>query len=463
MMAPVSFEQAVRWTGGKGAHLSEENLSFTNISTDTRAVASGDLFVALRGDRFDGHEFLAEAKAAGALAAVVEQADDSVDMPQIEVADTVDALADLAAGLRNQSHVRCVAVTGSSGKTTVREMTAAILVEMGATLATQGNLNNHIGAPLTLFRLSPEHKFAAIELGASGLGEIAHTVRIAQPEVAILTNAGEAHLEGFGSYENIVQAKGEIIDGLSPDGVAVLNYDDPAFPLWRARAGSRKVLSVSRQAESEADYWPSEVVRAGGEQSYVAHGTDGWQCAVRLKLLGDHNIVNSLMAIAAARSLGASDEDIQRGLEKLAPVKGRLQALALNAQITVIDDSYNANPSSMKAAVDVLAQHPGTRIAVFGAMAELGDTAFELHREVGAHAREQEIDRLLVVGHGCEGYTEGFGRATEVCATHDDAIRRLIEGPAEQRTVLVKGSRSSAMDLVVKGLKEKVGDACCSG
>jgi len=463
MMQPFSVVDAINWLEGTLVGARPDGKAFQGVSTDTRRIASGDLFVALRGDNFDGHDYLAVAEQAGAVAAVVEQADPTLALPQIQVPDTIDALAKLALANRNASSARFVAITGSSGKTTVREMVAAILSRVGSTLATEGNLNNHIGVPLTLFRLAPEHELGAIELGASGLGEIAHTVNIVRPKVAILTNAGQAHLEGFGGYENVVRAKGEIIDGVAETGLMVLNQDDPAFGQWRQRAGSRRVAGVSGQAGAGADYFPEDIRNEGGVRVFRACGPGGWCCDVRLSLQGEHNITNALMAIAATRELGAGEEAIKAGLAALKPVKGRLQIMELTPKLTIIDDSYNANPASMKAALDVLAMRPATRIAVLGAMAELGEGSLALHREVGAFARARGIERLIAVGDGCEGYTEGFGDASEVCATHDDALRRLFEGPADSQTVLVKGSRSSAMDRVVEGIKEKVGNTCCSG
>lgn len=463
MMQAFPVAEAMLWVGGTSAGADLEGLVFRGVSTDTRTIASGDLFVALRGDNFDGHNYLAVAEKAGAVAAVVDTANPALAIPQILVSDTIGALAELAAGNRNISPARLVAITGSSGKTTVREMVAAILSGVGNTLATEGNLNNHIGVPLTLFRLAPEHEYGVIELGASGLNEIAHTVNIVRPDVSILTNAGQAHLEGFGSYDNIVRAKGEIIDGVVASGLVVLNRDDPAFDQWRLRAGARRVLAVSRQAGGGGDYFAESVADDGNSLAFRACGPEGWACDVSLPLHGEHNVTNALLAIAAARDLGASDGAVQRGLAAMQAVKGRLQILELSPSLTVIDDSYNANPSSIKAALGVLALRPASRVAVLGAMAELGADSLALHREVGEFARHHGIDRLLVVGDGCEGYVEGFGDAAEVCATHDDAVCRLLERPADSQTVLVKGSRSSAMDRVVEGIKEKVGNACCSG
>ncbi len=463
MMSPFTLRQALEWVEGRPCGAWQDDIRFANVSTDTRNIGPGDLFVAIRGDNFDGHRFIESARQAGAVAAVVDHADNTVQLPQLVVTDTIAALAAIAAANRNLSKARVVAVTGSSGKTTVREMVAAILGRMGNTLATEGNLNNHIGVPLTLFRLAPEHRYAAIELGASALGEIAHTVAIVRPDVAILTNAGQAHLEGFGSYQNIIRAKGEIIDGLPANGVAVLNMDDPAFDAWHQRAGQRSVKSVSGQGRRGADYRSADVQVDGPEMRFTAQGPNGWQCDIRLSLQGEHNITNALMAIAAAQTVGATDDAIARGLAGLQAFKGRLQALKLTSRWTVIDDSYNANPASMKAAIEVLAGYPGTRSAVLGAMAELGEDHTEMHRDIGRFARARGVDRLLVVGSGCEGYVEGYGAATEVCSSHDEAVSRLVESSAGSQTVLVKGSRSAAMDRVVEGIKQKVDNTCCSG
>jgi len=456
MMRAFSLAEAAALSAGTCADPAAAETRYTGVSTDTRKLRHGDLFVALRGEHFDGHRFLEVAQSAGAVGAVVDAVVPDITLPQIVVRDTVDALARLAAGNRDDSGASFVSVTGSSGKTTVREMVASVLSQMGSTLATEGNLNNHIGVPLTLFRLTPEHQYGAIELGASGLGEIAHTVAIVRPQVAILTNAGQAHLEGFGSYDNIVQAKGEIIDGVSDGGLVVLNGDDPAFPVWKQRAKDRRVAVVCRAASELADYYASKVTTDTHGQSFIAHHRDGWQCSVTLGLHGDHNVTNGLLAIAATRALGASDEAVRQGLQGLKAVKGRLQMLELSPGLTVIDDSYNANPSSMKAAVGVLAARPGARVAVLGAMAELGADSYALHRDVGEFARHLGVERLLVVGPGCEGYVEGFGEGAESCRGHDEAVARLLADSQRPLTVLVKGSRSSAMDCVVEGIKEKV-------
>lgn len=460
MIRAFSLAEAASWLGVEPV---DGDRCFTGISTDTRSIQPGDLFVAIRGENFDGHKFIGAAEAAGAAGAVVESFVTGVAIPQLVVPDAILALARLARGNRLESRASVVAVTGSSGKTTVKEMLAGVLAQEGATLATQGNLNNHIGAPLTLFRLAPEHRFAVIELGASAMGEIAHTVSAALPDVAIITNAGEAHLEGFGSYQNIVLGKGEIIEGVVEGGTQVLNADDPACEQWRCRASGCRVVTVSRKREVAADYHASSNTSESGDQRLTVDGPDGWNCEVTLALAGEHNVTNALLTIAAVRSLGISDDAIRQGLATVLPAKGRLQPVVLAAGIEVIDDSYNANPSSMKAALGVLATRPGLRIAVLGAMAELGAESLRMHREVGERARSLGIDRLLAVGPGCEGYLEGFGEGAEPCTDQEEAVSRLIKQLDTPVTVMVKGSRSSAMDRVVEELKERVKNQCYSG
>ncbi|MCK7543866.1 UDP-N-acetylmuramoyl-tripeptide--D-alanyl-D-alanine ligase [Marinobacter bryozoorum] len=450
--------------GVLGTAAPSANTRVERVVTDTRTLRQGDLFVALRGDRFDGHGFLEAAREAGAAAAVVDTTNPDSVLPQLVVPDTVQALADLARFNREQSRAGVVAITGSSGKTTLKEMLAAILLNEGETLATQGNLNNHIGAPLTLLRVAPEHRFAVIELGASGLGEIAHTVAAARPDVAVITNAGEAHLEGFGSYDNIVQAKGEIIDGLGASGTVVLNADDPAYRRWKQRAGARQVVSVSASG-AESDYCCTGFESLGEGYRITVAIRGGRECQLEIALSGEHNISNALLAMAAAEALGASEASVRGGLAAVKTAAGRLERKVLSERVTVIDDSYNANPSSMKAALEVLAGAPATRVALLGAMAELGPGSAQLHQEVGTHARKLGVEQLLVVGAGsdCAALTTGFGDVARCFDTHEQAVDWLLEKVTGPLTVLVKGSRSSAMDQAVRLLQEKVGHSCCSG
>ncbi|MCH8499712.1 MAG: UDP-N-acetylmuramoyl-tripeptide--D-alanyl-D-alanine ligase [Marinobacter sp.] len=452
MMRPFSLLEVTGWVYGT---LTRGSGQITGISTDTRSLQPGDLFVALRGERFDGHDFLTQAQAGGAAAALVDTVEPGMAMPQIEVRDTLEGLGQLALANRRLSKAATVAVTGSCGKTTVKEMLAAILGEEGETLATQGNLNNHIGAPLTLMRLAPEHRFAVIELGASGIGEIDGTVRLTRPQVAVITNAGDAHLGGFGSYANIVEAKGEIIEGVPADGTVVLNRDDPAFATWSARAAGRKVVSVSL-LDNTADLWASAIEPVPTGYRFTAQQAGGESLVVNLPLVGEHNILNALLAMAAARALGARDDAMSAGLAKLKPVSGRLHIVPLAEGSELIDDSYNANPASMKAALKTLAGRPGYRVAVLGAMAELGDASERLHADVGDCARELGIDTLIVVGECAKAYTKGYGADAIFCNDHATAID-CVQALHRQKTisVLVKGSRSAAMDAVARALTEK--------
>lgn len=456
MMQSFTLQDAAQMTGAVLDASVSPDERYTGVSTDTRAIEPGDLFVALRGDRFDGHQYVQQALDAGAVAVVVDKRQSAVTGPQLVVGDTVDALGRLALGNRLISKVRCVAVTGSSGKTTVKEMLAAILRQQGNTLATGGNLNNHIGVPLTLFRLAPENQYAVIELGASGVGEIAHTVSLARPDVGIITNAGEAHLEGFGSYDNIVIAKGEIIDGVAADGAVVLNADDPACSVWTERAGSRRVVTVSGDPSRNADYHYRNIRASGGITEFDLIGRDGWQLVIKLNLPGAHNCLNASLAIAATRHFGIADQGIQKGLAALQPVKGRLQQIALKSGVTVIDDSYNANPTSMKAALQLLAESMGTRVAVLGHMGELGAGEDQLHEEVGEFAASLGIDYLLTVGNGTAFYLKGYGSQGLHFESHEQAAEWLLASGMAPMTILTKGSRSSAMENVVRVLLEKV-------
>ncbi|WP_097460957.1 UDP-N-acetylmuramoyl-tripeptide--D-alanyl-D-alanine ligase [Mangrovitalea sediminis] len=452
MMRTFTLTEAAAALAGE---LAGADAAFTRVSTDTRTLKPGDLYVALRGGNFDGHEFVTLAAEKGAVAAVVERVDNGLALPQLKVADSLVALGALACMNRRESQVRTVAVTGSSGKTTVKEMTAAILRQAGSTLATVGNFNNAVGVPLTLFGLSPEHRFAVIELGASGLGEIAATVQMAAPEVVIITNAGQAHLEGFGSYENIVSAKGEIIDGVADGGTVVLNADDPAYPQWRERAGQRQLRTVSILNDT-SDYQARELISEDGESVFTVAGPGGWHCRIRLPLLGQHNVMNALMAIAACRALGVGDVDIIEGLGAVVPVKGRLQSIPVSDDVMVIDDSYNANPASMRAAMNVLAERSGFRVAVLGDMAELGPEESALHVSIGRIALELGIESLYACGHHATDYARGFGRDAVVFEDQAALIAALEKVAQRPLSILVKGSRSAGMDAVVRALTDKV-------
>lgn len=451
------------------ADLSGADLAFTRVSTDTRNLRQGDLFLALRGENFDGHRFIDEAVAKGAVAVVAEECGQTT-VPVLKVADTLRALGQIASVNRLRFAGPVIAVTGSNGKTTVKELLRRVLLQQGPVLATQGNLNNAIGAPLTLLQLAPEHKAAVIELGASGPGEIAWTAGLAAPKVSILTNAGEAHMAGFGSYKGLVEAKGEIISETAREGVVVLNLDDPAFETWKALAGGRTVVSVSAQGNQEADIYARNIVESAAGLVFEACQRGGAAFSISLRLAGVHNVGNALLAVAATRAIGVEATVIKAGLAATDPVKGRMQVLSLGPTITVIDDSYNANPTAMRAALKTLGERGGNRVAVLGDMAELGgDEAFQ-HQEIGSLARKLGLDYLYVTGRYAEDYARGFGEGCKIATSHSRLFDMLdnelfgsastsagLQGADKERvTLLVKGSRSARMDQIVALLNEKV-------
>jgi UDP-N-acetylmuramoyl-tripeptide--D-alanyl-D-alanine ligase len=433
------------------------DVTFAAVSSDSRAIQPGQLFVALTGPRFDGHDYLAEVAAKGAVAALVEREVADAPLPQLLVGDTRLALGQLGALNRQAFNAPLVAITGSSGKTTVKEMLASILRVglRGPVLATRGNLNNDLGAPLTLLELAPEHVGAVIELGANHLGEISYTVSLTKPRVAIINNAGTAHVGEFGGPEKIVQAKGEILEGLGADGVAVLNLDDRAFATWQQLAADRRVLSFALN-NAAADFHASDLARdARGCSAFTLQCAAG-QVRIQLNLLGEHNVANALAAAAAAQALGVSLLDIQAGLQSLAPVKGRAVAQLTANGMRVIDDSYNANPASMCAAVDILAGFSGRTVLVLGDMGELGSWAEQGHREVGRYAAGR-VSALYAVGPLMAHAVAEFGPQARHFADQASLIAAL---GAEQgdTTILIKGSRSAAMEKVVAALCGTAGE-----
>lgn len=424
--------------------------TFGVVTTDTRALGTGALFVAIPGDRFDGNDFVDEAAARGAAGALVSRLAASA-LPQIEVRDSRRALGAMARAWRASFSIPVVAVTGSSGKTTVKELVAAILSVSRSICVTQGNLNNDIGVPLTLMRLTAEHDALVVELGANHAGEIDYLARLAQPTVGIITNAAEAHLEGFGSLRGVCEAKGELLDHLPRAGTAVLNADDQFRGDWVAR--SRCEFTVTFGFAKQAD------CRVLGEPHFMANGSelrmhlpDGQEADVWLPLLGRQNVANALAAAAAAQAVGASTEDIVAGLARAAPVRGRLRAVPGRNGATIIDDSYNANPGSVHAALDHLAALRGRRILVFGNMAELGPTGPDLHREIGEYARGR-CDLLFAIGELAGEAAAAFGAAGRRVEDLDGARAALDPLLTSDTTVLVKGSRVMGLDRLVRMLE----------
>ena len=427
------------------------------VCTDTRTLKAGDLFVALSGANFNGNHFVTQAQQAGAVAAIVTELQ-PIALPQLLVKDSRIALGQLAKLHRQQFTAPVVAITGSSGKTSVKEMLACILGQRAEVLATRGNLNNDIGVPLTLLELRSSHQYAVIELGASAPGEIAYTTALAQPDIAILNNAAAAHLEGFGSLQAVVEAKGEIFAGLKPDGVAVVNLDDANCGYWLDQLEGRKLRTFSLNS-SLADMFASDLeTDENGCCSFVLHSHAG-QAEVRLQVLGLHMVANALAAAAAAEVLGLDLVQICQGLEAYRGVAGRLAMLDGLKGSRIIDDSYNANPDSVKAAIRVLASLPGKRVLVLGNMAELGADAANLHAELGSFALELQLDGVFTVGalaaHAAAAFTPQNPAAAKMFEDKEALLAALLPTLDANTSVLIKGSRSAAMEQVVSGLINK--------
>jgi len=424
------------------------NAELSGICTDTRDLKPGSLFIAIAGEHFDGHDFIKEAETGGALAAVVTRAIDGVRIPQFVVPDTLQALAKIAAAHRQGMHCPIIALTGSNGKTTVKEMIAAILPLPSH--ATKGNLNNHIGAPLSVLQLNSQHRYAVFELGANHIGEIAHTVAIVQPDVTLINNIAPAHVAGFGSIDGVARAKGEIHQGLSPAGIAVVNEDDAYAHFWDDILADKKVLYFS--ANHTADIYAQDVrLDAHGRGQFSLIIPSG-RADIELQIPGLHNVRNALAAAACCHAVGIGIKELQQGLNYFKGVKGRLTVLAGKNQSTIIDDTYNANLRSVLAALEVLADRPGKKIFVFGDMGELGAWAAQHHREVGLAARRLGIDMLLSCGSMSLITAQAFGEGGEHFASKDELVLNLLGKLAPDTTVLVKGSRSSAMEKIVDKL-----------
>jgi UDP-N-acetylmuramoyl-tripeptide--D-alanyl-D-alanine ligase len=434
------------------APLHGNDARFTRVATDTRALAPGDLFVALKGERFDGHHFIEQARQAGAAGALVSEAQPS-NLPQVIVKDTLAGLQDYAVSWRGDFHIPVIGVTGSNGKTTVKQMLSSICARRGPVLATVGNLNNHIGVPLTLLSLREEHKTAIIEMGANHPGEIARLAELARPEIGVVNNAGDAHLEGFGSREGVANAKGELFAALGGHGIAVINADDDYAPLWRELAGDADILTFGLAADANvraANPQP-EPPEAPTATDFVLETPVGKQ-NVTLPLPGAHNVRNALAAAACAVALGMDIRDIAAGLIAVRPAPGRLSWRRAHNGARLLDDTYNANPTSLRAGLELLAGVQGRRWLVLGDMGELGRGSEQLHFAAGEDARALGIERLYTVGALARSAAAGFGAG----AVHFDDVAALVAEVHERLTpevaVLVKGSRSSRMERVVAGL-----------
>ena len=426
--------------------------NFTRVTTDSRQLAPGDLFVALKGDTYDGHDFLGGARDAGAVGALVSQAIPG-RFPQVVVNDTLRGLQDYATSWRGDFELPVIGVTGSNGKTTVKQMLSAILESRGPVLATRGNLNNHIGVPLTLLSLREEHKTAVVEMGANHPGEIAQLSALARPGIGLVNNAGDAHLEGFGSREGVARAKGELFAALGENGVAVINADDAFAPLWQDMAGESSVITfgLSETATIRAENPRPEQLGHVSGMGFELQLPEGRR-TVQLPLPGVHNVRNALAAAACAFALGMDGRDIAAGLMKVKPAPGRLVwRKALNGA-QLLDDSYNANPTSLRAALELLATVKTRRWLVLGDMGELGADSEALHRAAGLDAKNLGIERLYAIGSLARQAARGFGEG----AVHFTDVTELVAEVSQRLTpevaVLVKGSRAARLERVVAGL-----------
>jgi len=435
-----------------GGRLQGEDRAFTAISTDTRTLRAGELFVALRGPNFDGNGFVPAASAAGAAGAVVSAYVPDAQLSQIVVKDTLAALTRAARHVRGLSAIPYIGVAGSNGKTTVKEMIRSILAQDGRCLATRGNLNNHIGVPLTLLRVAPEDRYAVIEIGANQPGDVAALVELARPNVGLITNAGAEHLEGFGSLEGVARAEGEMVEGLDRNATAVINGDDRFADLWR-NLTSAHVVTFGLRPEAHFSAHNLEATIDAGRfvtrfELVSPHGRIG----IRLHLAGEHNVVNALAAAAAASAAGATLAQVQTGLAAMEPVRGRLQLKMAQSGAQILDDSYNANPSSVRAGIDVLAGLDGRHWLVFGDMAELGQFAAVAHEDIGRYARERGVERLFATGPLSALAVEAFGAGARWFPASEALSRELDATLVKGVSLLVKGSRSNRLERVVDAL-----------
>jgi UDP-N-acetylmuramoyl-tripeptide--D-alanyl-D-alanine ligase len=439
-----------------GGSLSGEDREFLAVSTDTRAIHAGDLFIALKGERFDGAGFAPQALESGAAGVMVNASADAVVSPCIRVPDTRLALGRLAASWRARFKLPMVAVTGSNGKTTVKEMLVSILrAHAGgadAILATEGNLNNDIGCPLMLLRLGERHRFAVLELGMNHVGEIRYLTQLLRPDVALINNAQLAHVGLLGSVRAIAEAKAEIFEGLDAQGTAIINLDDPHADYWKGRSAGRAVLTFGFDAEADVRGIP--LAQAGN--SLAIRTRDQGEVSLTLAVPGEHNARNALAAAACALALGVDLKTIVGALAGFTGVKGRLQRRPALHGGQLIDDTYNANPDSTRAALAVLAQEPGRKGFVLGDMGELGELGPALHAEIGLAARQAGVERLFGLGELSRQAVQAFGRGGMHFERIEELLAEVENALAPDVTILVKGSRAMRMERVVDSLAAEV-------
>lgn len=455
-MALYCLSQIAVDTGGQRVG----DARFSRVCTDTRSLQAGDLFIALCGERFDGNQFVAEAVERGAVAVVVTRAPD-VDIPYLLVDDPRLAYGQIARFHRRQFKYPVIALTGSTGKTSSKEMLAAILSEYGEVLATEKNYNNEIGVPATLLNMHEQHRSAVIEMGACRAGDIRYLCQFAEPTIAIVTNAMEAHIESFGDLDTVATTKGEVYETLSPGGVAIINLDDRYTRTWHRQSVNKRIVTFSEH-NPDANVYAKEIQLSESARLAFTLCVEQEQVRVELAMLGRHNVSNALAAAAAASAVGASLQQIKVGLEKSSSVDARLQPLKTPAGILVIDDTYNANPGSVKAAIDVLtdcakktSSNMQRSCLILGTMAELGSQSLDLHRQVAQYAQQQGVDQLLAVGEYATQMVQAFA-GDGVAFTHIEQLLPQLNKQLQADVVLVKGSRSAQMEKVVYAL---MGDA----
>ncbi|MFT5132989.1 MAG: UDP-N-acetylmuramoyl-tripeptide--D-alanyl-D-alanine ligase [Gammaproteobacteria bacterium] len=433
------------------AGLYAEDLLFRGCSTDTRNPCEGALFIALHGENYDGHKFVDQAIQGGAVAAMVEREFNDPSLPMMIVQDTRRAMGELASAWRTKFTLPVIAVTGSAGKTTVKEMLASILSAHAPVLSTYGNFNNDIGVPLTLFGLHGQHKFAVIEMGANHPGEIANLAAMTKPSVAVITLCAPAHIEGFGSIDGVAEAKAEIFSGLRPEGVAIINVDDQYAASWQLKASGSKQLSFGMNSTADISGRNVELNLASGCSQFVMTTPDG-EIDIKLNLLGLHNVRNALAAAACCVAIDIPLQQIKEGLQRMQAVKGRMQSRAGIKNSRIIDDTYNANPASLEAAIQAASITSARCWLVLGDMGELGDAAVSSHQQAGEIARAAGIERLYTLGELGEYAVQAFGTGARHYTDQATLIETLVSEMGEGLTVLVKGSRAMAMEHVVHSL-----------
>lgn len=459
-MIEVKLAWLAKAVEGKINTQSVDDMLIRSISTDTRSLQAGDVFIALVGDNFNGHEYVAKAIEKGASAVIASQVVDC-PLPVIQVSDTTIALGKLAAAVKAKVKPKTVGITGSSGKTTVKEMVASILSKKGKVLATKGNFNNEIGVPLTLLELSKDDEFAVVEMGANHQGEIDYTTALVKPDAATIVNAAPSHLEGFGSLFGVARAKSEIFNGLNQHGVAVLNTDSQFYEFWQGKSDTHRIVSFSPSSELGDFHATDTFINSDGCAEFNLVTPKG-QVAIRLRIPGSHNIGNGILAAALAMQVGAELADVQSGLFDMRTVKGRLNVSTIGENLRVIDDSYNANVASVKAGIDLLLTFTGPKVLVFGDMGELGDQSQMYHQQIGEYAHSNGVDALLSIGKLSEHASRVFADTGAHCADLDELMHHLgvLTNAANKANktpvnVLVKGSRSAKMERVIDAINKQ--------